>query len=395
MCRVGFTITNRIDSSRPPITPELVEKLMCGEARTHPAAPALCSALEPRLPLASPEPSVAPATAEDQPPVAPAPAVVEDQPPRPDVEMEVEEIPPRLQHVYMAAQVHNMQVSLTQADDIVQFHANVEAELETSFVSDSVVAASVQAFPQGLTIFCLEDSDVARRLLLHALGQGMAGCAVKVFGRTAEEVAQFMAEAVLAHILIMDQHLDYGQEAFLGTDLIRTLRSTGYDGFICMRSANVAREDRALYEESGVHCVVGKEVRAQRFVTTLKSAYMDHIKKEVRVHELICKCSRQNSSACLPIVASYRAAMAANFVPQPRDLVAAFDSLRDIGPSDDDMEQVVSPTQGPEHEADYASALPGSVCTFSPSSTFPSPSRLLALPNSLFNQHGDKYCLAP
>eukprot|EP00667_Euglena_gracilis_P009165 EG_transcript_9304 len=118
MCRVGFTITNRIDSSRPPITPELVEKLMCGEARTHPAAPALCSALEPRLGVPTPpspatvqppsedepqptEPSVAPATAEDQPPVAPAPAVVEDQPPRPDVEMEVEEIPPRLQHVYM------------------------------------------------------------------------------------------------------------------------------------------------------------------------------------------------------------------------------------------------------------------------------------------------------
>ena len=64
-----------------------------------------------------------------------------------------------------------------------------------------------KAFP---SLQLIDKPDLARRLLVHALGSGVPGCHVQALGKTSDEVQQFLQAAIGTHILIMDQHLDYG-----------------------------------------------------------------------------------------------------------------------------------------------------------------------------------------
>lgn len=52
-------------------------------------------------------------------------------------------------------------------------------------------------------------------------------------------------------VLILDQHLDYSGVILYGTDVAQRLRTAGYGGFICVRSANATEHDEALYRRCG------------------------------------------------------------------------------------------------------------------------------------------------
>ena len=116
--------------------------------------------------------------------------------------------------------------------------------------------------PNNLRIRIIDDSAVARRLLLHILSGASHNADVRAFGHLpstacdeycdvlnarccpsrcqipiccpvaavrASEVGQFMESALCgADIIILDQYLDYEHVSYLGTDLLSALLQQGY-----------------------------------------------------------------------------------------------------------------------------------------------------------------------
>jgi hypothetical protein len=79
-----------------------------------------------------------------------------------------------------------------------------------------------------------------------------------------------------ADVVIVDQHLDYRGKSFLGTTLVRRLRLLGYQGLICIRSADDSPVDQAQYAQSGAHYFVSKNV-GRDFMRCLAAAYHDFV----------------------------------------------------------------------------------------------------------------------
>ena len=183
-----------------------------------------------------------------------------------------------LQHSFLAAEAQGMLVSLTQQGGKVVF----EAELDVEVVASQAEAKNTQLeedltrFPQGLAIYCIDDSASARRLLHHNLITWANTTNVHMFGRDELEVSRFTSAALAnADIAILDQHLEYGGETnILGTDLVAQLVEGEFQGLICMRSANVAKHDRTKYAQAGAHCTFGKDVLMKQMVQEMKAAYV-------------------------------------------------------------------------------------------------------------------------
>eukprot|EP00669_Euglena_mutabilis_P014048 TRINITY_DN9073_c0_g1_i1.p2 TRINITY_DN9073_c0_g1~~TRINITY_DN9073_c0_g1_i1.p2 ORF type:complete len:104 (-),score=22.87 TRINITY_DN9073_c0_g1_i1:63-374(-) len=92
-------------------------------------------------------------------------------------------------------------------------------------------------------------------------------------GAEESDVERFMAIAAEgADIVILDQHLEYG-ESYLGTTVARRLRLLGYNQLLCIRSASDSPEDRRLYASCGAHCVVGKDVPGSQMMNVIRSAF--------------------------------------------------------------------------------------------------------------------------
>ena len=61
---------------------------------------------------------------------------------------------------------------------------------------------------------------------------------------------------------MLDQHLDaYDEGSFLGTDLVKEMRSKGFEGLIIIHSANDGVEDERDYAAAGADGCVGKAVK--------------------------------------------------------------------------------------------------------------------------------------
>eukprot|EP00667_Euglena_gracilis_P029286 EG_transcript_38551 len=162
-----------------------------------------------------------------------------------------------------------MTASLEQVGNLVVFSASLEVDTDDSLLAGNPQAASFLAstdhraalFPPGVRILCLDDSEIARRVLLHGLAAHAPQAIGEAFGGTQEEVAAFETAALNgADVLILDQHLDYQGVTLHGTDIAQRLRHAGYGGLVCVRSANATEEDEAEYRRCGANCMIGKDV---------------------------------------------------------------------------------------------------------------------------------------
>eukprot|EP00669_Euglena_mutabilis_P007245 TRINITY_DN2598_c0_g1_i1.p1 TRINITY_DN2598_c0_g1~~TRINITY_DN2598_c0_g1_i1.p1 ORF type:complete len:626 (-),score=156.17 TRINITY_DN2598_c0_g1_i1:540-2279(-) len=131
--RVAFTISNRANPARPVISQELIDKFLAATAPTTSG-----SLLSDHL---------------------------------------------GLRHMFAAAAAQRMTVALSQDDGVVTFEASVEARVCSMTRMNSTKApADFGAMPEGLRILCLDDSEVARKLLVHCLhahSPGVGGAGVR------------------------------------------------------------------------------------------------------------------------------------------------------------------------------------------------------------------------
>eukprot|EP00667_Euglena_gracilis_P004358 EG_transcript_4380 len=181
-----------------------------------------------------------------------------------------------LEHMAMAAGAHGMDVSLKQVDDLVVFTASLEVQVEALFPSPSHEnCSSAPASPllKGLRIQCLDDSPVSRKLVAFNFAHH-AQADVHTFGTGAVDVEAFLQAATAdADVVIMDQHLEFGDLRFLGTDLIGVLLRRGYRGLVCVRSADDGAEAQLRFRRSGAHCVLSKALSGPEMVALVAAAH--------------------------------------------------------------------------------------------------------------------------
>jgi DNA-binding NarL/FixJ family response regulator len=124
---------------------------------------------------------------------------------------------------------------------------------------------------------------VARRLMLHSFKKAANGCTVKVMGEGASDVQRFEEEALNgADILVLDQNLVYPNGTVFGTDIVRRLLNSGYNGFIAIRSANDTEEDHKIFFTSGAHVVLGKDVPAKDMIARLRLSHQKFLMGSAR-----------------------------------------------------------------------------------------------------------------
>eukprot|EP00667_Euglena_gracilis_P005906 EG_transcript_5950 len=224
-----FTVTNFAHPQRPVLSPEFVAQLLAGkvEVANHDVVPLLSDHIG-------------------------------------------------ISHCVLAAQTGGITLQMAQDGDVVIFRASVEVEV----VSDKVEAPATPSlspapvpFPDGLRFTVLDDSVTSQRLLQFHITKACAPGAVHCFGEVEEDIEAFVAATLAeADIAILDQNLQYPTPR-LGTDITQQLVQAGFRGFICLRSANDAPEDRALYMRSGAHCCFGKDMLGRQLMDELKAAY--------------------------------------------------------------------------------------------------------------------------
>jgi len=188
-----------------------------------------------------------------------------------------------LAHTKLAAEAGRIAVSLTQEDCCVTFKAIVDAEIFTdgapadlptsgppalfstvpfsSHESDAAAERPHPLLPPGLHICILDDSTSSLKLVVHQIQRELPDVVLKTYGAQESDVDLFIAMAVeLADVVIVDQHLEYKEQSYLGTTIVRRLQLMGYKGLICVRSADDSPEDQLQYAQSGAHCFLSKNV---------------------------------------------------------------------------------------------------------------------------------------
>eukprot|EP00668_Euglena_longa_P046916 GGOE01062665.1.p2 GENE.GGOE01062665.1~~GGOE01062665.1.p2 ORF type:complete len:172 (+),score=60.43 GGOE01062665.1:1471-1986(+) len=150
-------------------------------------------------------------------------------------------------------------------------------DIHNSGTEEEHLRALGNEFPDGLTIFCLDDSASSRRLMEFHLGRWCPTAVVQTFGASEEDIEVFVTEALVhADIVIMDQNLEFSVTHH-GTDLCQRLLREGFAGLICIRSSDDSREDEARYASFGAHCSFGKDMLGAKMVQRLKAVYVMNI----------------------------------------------------------------------------------------------------------------------
>jgi len=246
---VEFVVSNAVDPARPPLTPELVAQIFEGCKKSQPTR--RMTALSEGI---------------------------------------------GLEHSLMAARIGGITISLGQEGDIVIFRAVLEAvrgPINPSEGTDSSPflvtsssppnlshvrprdpgSLSTTDFPPGLRFYVLDDTTSSRWFVEHSVRTACPTAVITVLGATESDAEQFVALAPEnADIVIVDQHLEYG-ETHLGTTVVRRLRLLGYRGLVCIRSADDSPEDRERYKAAGAHCVMGKDVPGPQMMGILNDAF--------------------------------------------------------------------------------------------------------------------------
>eukprot|EP00668_Euglena_longa_P043699 GGOE01058184.1.p2 GENE.GGOE01058184.1~~GGOE01058184.1.p2 ORF type:complete len:374 (+),score=82.38 GGOE01058184.1:1166-2287(+) len=184
-----------------------------------------------------------------------------------------------VEHIFLTAEAHKMQASLSQDGGLVIFRARMTV-LDFDPCAENQAPLSCRLPPQtpcGLRYYCLDDSPIARKVLMHNLTAYASPAKVCTLGATPTEVQRFAALAQFdSDIVVLDQYLEYDGDMYYGTSVAEELVQQGYKGLICIRSANASPDDEEVYRQHGAHCVIGKEVRAQQMVRQLHAAYIEH-----------------------------------------------------------------------------------------------------------------------
>eukprot|EP00668_Euglena_longa_P010637 GGOE01012882.1.p1 GENE.GGOE01012882.1~~GGOE01012882.1.p1 ORF type:complete len:677 (-),score=154.84 GGOE01012882.1:1081-3111(-) len=206
-----------------------------------------------------------------------------------------------LSHMITAAEAHDMSLWLTQQGSVVTFEVSFDTEVVAPAEPPNLCFGyncSDDALV-GLRVFCIDDSAIARRVLSLNLVKHMQAN-VKTFGEVESELEEFVKETLRdADIAVLDQHLQYGDRLYYGTDLVVQLLQEGFAGLICLRSANCEEEDVQTYKQSGAHSVIGKDVSGCEFVAMLKSAYLAHLERAPSSTALLGLDSRHSSRLSL------------------------------------------------------------------------------------------------
>eukprot|EP00667_Euglena_gracilis_P003350 EG_transcript_3360 len=218
-----------------------------------------------------------------------------------------------LRHMFLAAAAHGMAASLEQVGNLVIFSATLEVDICHKTNPGSGEAASpalpsalpqATAFRPGLQILCLDDSEIARRMLLHGFAAHASQASCRAYGANADDVATFEDAALAgADICILDQHLDYPHVTLYGTDIAQRLRRAGYSGFICVRSANATETDEAEYLRCGADCMIGKDIPLGDLVGALQEAYMQ-AGRATSSGDTILSCGETQRSSMLSLIFS-------------------------------------------------------------------------------------------
>eukprot|EP00667_Euglena_gracilis_P003742 EG_transcript_3753 len=181
-----------------------------------------------------------------------------------------------LVHCFRAALVQGMAVSLVQEDGVVTFEASVATRLVREAPPHLPARYDEEGkFPPGLRVAVIDDSATARMLLKHQLSREPFCCVVDTFGESAADVESFLCHALrAADIAILDQHLDWPcSDLLYGTDLVRLLLHSGFQGLLCIRSANTSEADVGQYYAAGAHCVLDKLLDRAQAAATLAGHY--------------------------------------------------------------------------------------------------------------------------
>jgi hypothetical protein len=184
----------------------------------------------------------------------------------------------------MAAKEGNIRLALSQTADRVQFSATVDVTLAASAIPSSLAPPSaahmsppttLTPFPEGVRFLCIDDSLAAQRLFEFHVQRFCPGAVVRCFGATEKDVDRFLADALVgADVVVCDQNLDYPEGTYYGTDIIRSLHSLGFEGLLCIRSANDSEGDKANYVRSGIHCFLPKDLPGPKMVAELQASYL-------------------------------------------------------------------------------------------------------------------------
>eukprot|EP00670_Eutreptiella_braarudii_P012780 CAMPEP_0174335302 /NCGR_PEP_ID=MMETSP0810-20121108/20663_1 /TAXON_ID=73025 ORGANISM="Eutreptiella gymnastica-like, Strain CCMP1594" /NCGR_SAMPLE_ID=MMETSP0810 /ASSEMBLY_ACC=CAM_ASM_000659 /LENGTH=618 /DNA_ID=CAMNT_0015453577 /DNA_START=13 /DNA_END=1870 /DNA_ORIENTATION=+ len=188
-----------------------------------------------------------------------------------------------LSHCFMIARVCGITLSLNQHADVVTFVAEVIAEvraegqtLPSAESANEVVAIEQDGpvLPVGLCFHFLDDSAVARRLVVSQLMRFAAPVSVKAFGESHFEVEEFVSASInVADIVIMDENLVYASGTYLGSDLLVQFVEQGFRGLLCTRSANCSAEDVDKYHSKGAHCVLMKDMSGWEMMKSIAHSY--------------------------------------------------------------------------------------------------------------------------
>lgn len=136
-------------------------------------------------------------------------------------------------------------------------------------------------FPAGTQIVCIDDSQISVQLLSHQLTRWATSIGIQTYGASAAEVPLFVRDALTrATIAICDQHMDFPQRPHLGTDLVRQLRDSGFQGLLVIRSAGPSQLDTAFFLASGADLVLPKELPGREVVQRLHHAAINFLPVE-------------------------------------------------------------------------------------------------------------------
>ena len=166
--------------------------------------------------------------------------------------------------------------------------------LKPVFQACSVPSCSVTGLLDKVCVVCADDQNPPRMQIpsaLEKLGVSMLQPRqmsdvkegiyrdepkLKLFGRTAEEVAPQVWRSVLEEwkgqptVVVLDQNICFTAKTVLGTNICVQLREAGFRGIIAIRSGNESHEDKKAYKAAGADAVLSKSLTTCALALELK-----------------------------------------------------------------------------------------------------------------------------
>ncbi len=109
-------------------------------------------------------------------------------------------------------------------------------------------------------IVCIDDDKTIRKwyysVLLPQLNNMGLNSTCEIFGEDASSIPIFLKTAMNASLVIIDQHLDYANASFLGSDLAQSLRRDGFLGKSVIYTSS--QEPITFFTNHGVDLVLHK-----------------------------------------------------------------------------------------------------------------------------------------